>query len=182
MSCIVTGKAHLFLCKAGRTLDNFMADFQPDLHPRMIGGVTRFEACRKQYFVQKILYCVVSLYYLSAPDRDGASPNSNCKYETCLIFSTLDQSASDVIPMIANESEQASLTGCCASIAETWQPQTCRESREHHPYSLLFFVTFHLASLREITCHFLQSSSVWSHGLVESSSVCVQWIIRLKIG
>ncbi len=95
--------------------------------------MTRFEACRKQYFVQKILYCVVSLYYLSAPDRDGASPNSNCKYETCLIFSTLDQSASDVIPMIANESEQASLTGCCASIAETWQPQTCRESREHHP-------------------------------------------------
>ncbi len=30
-----------------------------------------------------------------------------------LIFTTLDRAASDVIPAIANESEQASLTGCC---------------------------------------------------------------------
>ncbi len=29
------------------------------------------------------------------------------------IFTTLDRAASDVIPVIANESEQASLTGCC---------------------------------------------------------------------
>ncbi len=66
-----------------------------------------------------------------------------------------------------------------ASIAETWQPQTCHESREHHPYSFLYFVfhcktetraqesswqrwlssicfslsRFNLARVREITCH-----------------------------
>ncbi len=84
-----------------------------------------------------------------------------------------------------------------------------RESREHHPYSFVYFVfhwnrtrtrraswqrrlssicfsslvTFDLASLREITCLcklFLQSSSVRSHGLVDSFSVHVQRIIRLK--
>ncbi len=46
---------------------------------------------------------------------------------------------------------------------------------------------FDLASLREITSRvtvksFLQSSSVWSRGLLESSSVRFQKIIRLKIG
>ncbi len=70
------------------------------------------------FFVQKILRCVVFFYdYLSTPDRDGASPNSNPKYQTCLIFTTLDQAASDAIPAIANESELALPTGCCIYIS-----------------------------------------------------------------
>ncbi len=46
--------------------------------------------------------------YISA-DRDGASPNSNCKL-TYLIFRTLDWAASDVMPTITNESQL--LTDC----------------------------------------------------------------------
>lgn len=47
---------------------------------------------------------------------DGASPISNCKYQTCLIFLTLDRAAHDVRPTMANESEQASPTGCCVPL------------------------------------------------------------------
>ncbi len=110
--------------------------------------------------------------------------------------------------------ERASVTHLMlrASTAEAWQPQTCHESREHHPYSFLYFVSslwnrtrarraadnvdcplfvFLLKSRliswvsvrsRVTVKSFLQSSSVWSHGLLESSSVHVQRIIRLKIG
>lgn len=48
--------------------------------------------------------------YFTAPDRVVARTISNRKYQTCLIFKTLDQAASDVIPIAANESEQASPT------------------------------------------------------------------------
>ncbi len=34
-----------------------------------------------------------------------------------------------------------------ASIAETWLPQTCCESREHRPYSFAYFV-FHCEAER----------------------------------
>ncbi len=50
----------------------------------------------------------MSLRLFTAPDRDGAFPNLNRKYQTCLIFRTLDRAASNVIPTIANESEQES--------------------------------------------------------------------------
>ncbi len=48
-----------------------------------------------------------------------------------------------------NQWEWASVTHRMlrASIAETWQPQTCYESREHHPYSFLYFV-FHYETER----------------------------------
>ncbi len=100
--------------KVGRTLDDFKANFKPICIPEQSGGVARFEACRKLFFCPKKSSSVWCHYdYLSAPDRDGASPNSNRKYQTCLIFRTLERAASYVIPMIANESEQASPTGCC---------------------------------------------------------------------
>ncbi len=95
-----------------------------------------------------------------------------------------------------------------ASIDETWQPQTCHESREHHPYSFLYFV-FHCETERapgepadNVDCPSdFFSSHVWSRecpwdlvslwnrsynhqvcGLVVwSNHVCVQRIIRLKI-
>ncbi len=182
----------LSICKAGCTLEDFAA-------------------CRKWFFVQKssIVWCHYD--YLSAPDRDGASPNSNRKYQTCLIFTTL---GSGCLWRDTSDSqwEQASVIYRMlrASIAETWQPQTCRESREHHPYSFVYFV-FHCETERtpgepadNVDCplfvflllsrlisrvsvrsrvtvkSFLQSSSVRSRGLLESSSVRVQ-MIRLKI-
>ncbi len=148
--------------------------------------MARLTACRKQIFIFVFIFCpkkssIVWCHYdyLTAPDEDGASPNSNPKYQTCLIFTILDRAASDVIPAIANESKQASPT-CCVLLAETWQLQTCYESRGHHPYSFFILcfslwnrtrarraswqrwlssicfssrVTFDLASLREITCH-----------------------------
>ncbi len=99
-----------FDCKAGCTLE----DFKPDLHPQTIGGCGQIRGLSQAIFLSKKSSIVWFHYdYLTAHDRDGASPNSNRKYQTSLIFTTLDRAASDVIPAITNESEQASLTGCC---------------------------------------------------------------------
>ncbi len=84
----------------------FKADFEADLHPR---GLARFAACRRWFFVQKILYCVVSLQLFICSRSRRSVLELKSKYQTCLIFTTLDRAASDVIPAIANESEQASL-------------------------------------------------------------------------
>ncbi len=113
------------------------------------------------------------------------------------LFRTLDRAASDVTPAIANERERASPTWFCVLlIAEAWQPQTCRESRKQSPmfFSILCFSLWNrtrarraswqrLLSLFFFSSHvwsrewsrvtvklFLQSTSVWSHGLLESSS------------
>ncbi len=83
--------------KAGRTLQDFKADFKPDLHPRMIGGVAQFEACRKQFFVQTIMS--LRLFICTRSRWSIAKLKS---YQTCLIFMTLDRAASDMIPAIAN--------------------------------------------------------------------------------
>ncbi len=63
------------MTKAGCTLEDFKPDFMANLNPQMIGGVARFTACRKRFFVQKssIVWCHYD--YLSAPDLDEVSPN-----------------------------------------------------------------------------------------------------------
>lgn len=70
------------------------------------GGDSRLVA--NNILVQKSSIVWRQCGYLSA-DRDGASPNSNCKW-TYLIFRTLDWAAPDVMPTIANESQL--LTDC----------------------------------------------------------------------
>ncbi len=52
--------------KAGRTLDDFKANFKPICIPEQSGGVARFEACRKLFFVPKNpLVCgVITIIYL----------------------------------------------------------------------------------------------------------------------
>ncbi len=156
--------------------------------------------------------------YLTAPDRDGASPNLNHKYPTlyiiqkCLIFTTLDWAASDMILTLANESKQVSPTRCCVLLklklgshkhamkAEniihilfhtfffTVKQNACQESQLTTLIFLyLFFFSSHVWS-RE--CPWLHVS-LWNRsynrqvsGLTvwSNRSVCVHSIIRLKIG
>ncbi len=109
--------------------------------------------------------------------------------------------------------EQASVTYrmLCASTAETWEPQTCHDSRIHHPYSFYtLFFTVKQNACREsqltmsIVFHlFFFSSQVWSRESLwdlvslwnrpynrqvcsltvwSNHLVCIQRIIRLKIG
>ncbi len=84
------------------------------------------------------LICVAEFNYLTALDREEASPNLNHKYQTCLMFTTPYLAASVVIQL-----EQTSITYRMLRVsnAATWQPQTCHESRIYHPYSFytLFF-------------------------------------------
>ncbi len=165
----------IYYCIHKATLDNL----KPNLHPWTIRWCGPIWDLLQKIILSKqssIVWCHYD--YLSAPDQ-GASPNSNRKYQACLICMTLDRAASDVIPTIANESEQASPTRCCVLLDKTWQPQTCHESRKHHPsFFILYFsmwnrtharranlqrwlssicfssqVTFDLASLCKITCH-----------------------------
>ncbi len=112
--------------------------------------------------------------YLSAPDRDGVSPNSNRKYQTCLtcfIFTTLDRAASDVIPVIANESEQASLTGCCLllQLKPGSHKHAMKAENNTHIlfYTLFFTVKQNVLQESQLTtlivlCLFFFSSHVWS--------------------
>ncbi len=89
--------------------------------------------------------------YLSAPDRDGVSPNSNRKYQTCLtclIFTTLDRAASDVIPVIANESEQASLTGCCLLLQLKPGSHKLAMKAENNTHILFLKFVFHCETER----------------------------------
>ncbi len=75
-------------------------------NPERSGSVAPFTAFRKQFLVQKpsIVWCHYDLLRIKTEYR---------RTQTCLIFMSLDRPAFDVIPVIANESEQASLIGCC---------------------------------------------------------------------
>ncbi len=72
------------IIKAGRKLEDFKPDFKADLHPRF--------TARKRFFVQKssIVWCQYD--YSSAPDQDGASPNSNRKYQLVMSGSRTNRS------------------------------------------------------------------------------------------
>ncbi len=86
--------------KAGRTLEDFKPDFKADLHPRTIGGCGPIRGLSQAIFCPKILYCVVSLrLFICSRSRQSVAE----------LRQTPDRAASDVIPAIANESEQASL-------------------------------------------------------------------------
>ncbi len=101
--------------------------------------------------------------FLTAPDRVEASPISNRKYKTCLIFTTLDWADSVVIPMIANESEQAS----CKTKLMPGEPA---DDVDHRPFVFLCIYKI-----------ILQSAGVWIRGLAKSCSVCIQRIIMLDV-
>lgn len=151
--------------KAGRTLD----DFKPDLHPWTIWPDSRLDA--NIFFVQKILYCVVPLQlFICSRSRWSVVFDIYDSWLGCLCRDHRD-----------SQGERVSVTYWMlhASIAKPWQPQTCHESREHHPYSFIYFVfycetervpgesadnvdcplcfsslvTFDLASVHEIKCH-----------------------------
>ncbi len=84
------------------------------------------------FLSKKILYCVVSLrlFICSRSRRSVPEFDIYDSWSGCLWRDTRDSQwvwASVTYRML------------CASIAETWLPQTCRESREHPPYSLLYF-------------------------------------------
>ncbi len=68
---------------------------RPIFIPEQSRGVARFTSCHKRYFCPKkssIVWCHYN--YLTAPDWDGASLNSNSKYiYFFVIFKTLDRAA-----------------------------------------------------------------------------------------
>ncbi len=151
----------LSICKAGCTLEDFAA-------------------CRKWFFVQKssIVWCHYD--YLSAPDRDGASPNSNRKYQTCLIFTILGSgclwrdtrdsqwASKRHLPDVAcfyswnlaatnmPWKQRTSSIFFCILCFSLWNRTHARRASWQRRLSSICFsslVTFDLTSLREITCH-----------------------------
>ncbi len=147
-----------FLAKAGRTLDDFCL-FKANFN-------LNFEACRKRFFCPKnpLLCGVITIINCSQSRRPW----------TLIINIMFDDSWSGCLWRDTRDSqwERASVTYRMlrASTAEAWQPQTCHESREHHPYSFLYFV-FHCETERVpgeqlttliVLYLFFFSSHVWS--------------------
>ncbi len=70
----------------------------------------------------------------------GRGENQPDYLVVCTQHKTPDQAASDVIPAIANESEQASPTGCCWNLAAINMPQKQNTSPIILCYTLFFTV------------------------------------------